>query len=107
MARGDRGGIHLLQVKEALMTSALLKLPQNLSRSRKEERVEQILEELVCPLYSTTGYISQQRCMLLPGDRANLDAQSMCGTHGPHVAYIMRHGFLMQQLCMEAASCNR
>ena len=31
------------------MTSALLKLPQKLSRSRKEERVEQILEELVCP----------------------------------------------------------
>ena len=29
------------------MTSALLKLPQTLSRSRKEERVEQILEELV------------------------------------------------------------
>ena len=40
----------VLQVKEALMTSALLKLPQNLSRSRKEERVEQILEELVCSL---------------------------------------------------------
>ena len=42
----------MLQVKEALMTSALLKLPQTLSRSRKEERVEQILEELVglsCP----------------------------------------------------------
>ena len=37
----------MLQVKEALMTSALLKLPQTLSRSRKEERVEQILEELV------------------------------------------------------------
>ncbi|BDA50620.1 ABC transporter G family member 19 [Coccomyxa sp. Obi] len=33
-------------VKEALMTSALLKLPQSLSRARKEERVEQILEEL-------------------------------------------------------------
>ncbi len=32
------------------MTSALLKLPQKLSRSRKEERVEQILEELVCSL---------------------------------------------------------
>ena len=29
------------------MTSALLKLPQKLSRSKKEERVEQILEELV------------------------------------------------------------
>lgn len=36
-----------VQVKEALMTSALLKLPQSLSRARKEERVEQILEELV------------------------------------------------------------
>ena len=36
-----------LQVKEALMTSALLKLPQKLSRAKKEERVEQILEELV------------------------------------------------------------
>ena len=31
------------------MTSALLKLPQKLSRSKKEERVEQILEELVNP----------------------------------------------------------
>ena len=29
------------------MTSALLKLPQSLSRARKEERVEQILTELV------------------------------------------------------------
>lgn len=37
----------IAQVKEALMTSALLKLPQTLSRARKEERVEQILEELV------------------------------------------------------------
>ncbi|KAK9917054.1 hypothetical protein WJX75_000354 [Coccomyxa subellipsoidea] len=33
-------------VKEALMTSALLKLPQSMSRARKEERVEQILTEL-------------------------------------------------------------
>ena len=41
------------QVKEALMTSALLKLPQSMSRARKEERVEQILTELVsiCHLY--------------------------------------------------------
>jgi hypothetical protein len=37
------------QVKEALMTSALLKLPQKISRAKKEERVEQILEELVSP----------------------------------------------------------
>lgn len=44
----------MLQVKEALMTSALLKLPQTLSRSRKEERVEQILEELVGLLYRLT-----------------------------------------------------
>ena len=36
-----------MQVKEALMTSALLKLPQSLSRAKKEERVEQILTELV------------------------------------------------------------
>ena len=40
-----------LQVKEALMTSALLKLPQKLSRAKKEERVEQILEELVGSLW--------------------------------------------------------
>ena len=45
-----------LQVKEALMTSALLKLPQSLSRSRKEERVEQILEELVCSLSLYTSH---------------------------------------------------
>jgi hypothetical protein len=35
------------QVKEALMTSALLKLPQSTPYLRKEERVEQILSELV------------------------------------------------------------
>jgi hypothetical protein len=35
------------QVKEALMTSALLKLPQSTPYPRKEERVEQILSELV------------------------------------------------------------
>ncbi len=37
------------------MTSALLKLPQSLSRAKKEERVEQILEELVstCHQYDT------------------------------------------------------
>lgn len=45
-----------VQVKEALMTSALLKLPQSTPYSKKEERVEQILSELVslrgpgCPL---------------------------------------------------------
>ena len=36
-----------LQVKEALMTSALLKLPQSTPFAKKEERVEQILSELV------------------------------------------------------------
>ncbi len=45
-----------VQVKEALMTSALLKLPQSTPYAKKEERVEQILSELVslrgpgCPL---------------------------------------------------------
>ena len=48
-ARGSRssGARACMQVKEALMTSALLKLPQSLSRAKKEERVEQILTELV------------------------------------------------------------
>lgn len=36
-----------MQVKEAIMTSALLRLPQALPYSRKAERVEQILTELV------------------------------------------------------------
>lgn len=44
------------------MTSALLKLPQSLSRARKEERVEQILEELV----STRQRSSQIRTKSYP-----------------------------------------
>lgn len=46
------------------MTSALLKLPQNLSRTRKEERVEQILEELVCPCSHTHNHELQSGAML-------------------------------------------
>lgn len=53
------------------MTSALLKLPQKLSRAKKEERVEQILEELVrvhacqqTPYHgsSTVSHLAQARC---------------------------------------------
>lgn len=56
------------QVKEALMTSALLKLPQSMSRARKEERVEQILTELVsiCHLYVEWHSARVQILFLLP-----------------------------------------
>ena len=36
-----------MQVKEAIMTSALLRLPQALPYHQKAERMEQILTELV------------------------------------------------------------
>ena len=55
------------------MTSALLKLPQKLSRSRKEERVEQILEELVCPCTPhTLKYNSPSQCRLWPGEHGGM-----------------------------------
>ena len=38
---------HLLQVREAVLTSALLRLPSSMSRKQKESRVDHILEELV------------------------------------------------------------
>ncbi len=52
------------------MTSALLKLPQKLSRSKKEERVEQILEELVCFLLE----LLLRLCLACGGVRARRQA---------------------------------
>jgi len=43
LRRGGRGA----QVKEAIVTSALLKLPQQMPRHEKMQRVEEILTELV------------------------------------------------------------
>ena len=36
-----------VQVREAVLTSALLRLPSTMSRAQKESRVDQILAELV------------------------------------------------------------
>jgi hypothetical protein len=43
VAEGDLAG----QVREAIMTSALLKLPQRIPLEEKRRRVDMILEELV------------------------------------------------------------
>lgn len=49
----------LLQVREALMTSALLQLPMSMGRRAKVERVNAVLEELVSTL---SGHGQQKRC---------------------------------------------
>ena len=41
------------QVREALMTSALLRLPGSIPYKRKQELVEGILEELVSPSFNS------------------------------------------------------
>lgn len=41
-----------LQVREAIMTSALLRLPQKISYAEKRQRVDMILEELVRLLWN-------------------------------------------------------
>ena len=38
--------LHAAQVREAILTSALLRLPGTMSRAQKEHRVDQILAEL-------------------------------------------------------------
>lgn len=45
------GAVPAAQVKEAIVTSALLKLPQKMSRGEKMQRVEEILTELVRPAH--------------------------------------------------------
>lgn len=57
--RGWRKGLLIgdacAQVKEAIVTSALLKLPQKMPRAEKMQRVEEILTELVRAAPCTTA----------------------------------------------------
>lgn len=51
----------MLQVREALTTSALLQLPMSMGRCAKIERVNAVLEELVSTL---SGQGRQKQCKL-------------------------------------------
>ena len=50
----------LLQVKEAVTTSALLKLPQNMPRAEKNARVLAVIQQLV-RLHALLLFVTSQR----------------------------------------------
>ena len=55
------------QVREAILTSALLRLPKTMSRAHKEARVDQILAELV-RLYASSSCSCSLLQQLAPGN---------------------------------------
>lgn len=81
------------------MTSALLKLPQTLSRIKKEERVEQILEELVGPL----TWLTCHRAACLTSSIRNCLSTAL---HS-HVRPICRYRHDISGMCVFPVPCCR
>ena len=78
--------LHAVQVREAILTSALLRLPGTMSRAQKEHRVDQILAELarLCRSPLPRRFSRSARLLLHPGS-----SHALQGRHVRHVPCLL------------------